>query len=393
MKKQVLLLSMCQALWMSGMSLMIATSALVGLHLTPEPALITLPLALQFFAGMMTSLPASMLMKHIGRRGGFAIGLGLGIIGAAFCAIAVFVNDFTFFCLGSLLLGINSGFAQFYRFAAADVATEDFKSRAISYVLAGGIVAAFIGPNLAHFTRDVFVGAEFAGGYLAIVALYLVSGVVMFFLNIPMPTAAEKSSGGRPLLEIMAQPTFMVAVLCATVGYGTMNLIMTSTPLAMELHNHAFRSTATVIQLHVLGMYVPSFFTGHLIKRFGVTNILITGSISMLACVVVNLSGYQFHHFWIALVLLGIGWNFLFIGGTTLLTETYTPPEKAKTQGSNDLIVFSIVSLTALSSGFLHHLIGWQAMNQATVPGVLIVTFAAVWLGFKRRNKLAAAGA
>ncbi len=385
MKRNVFLLALCQALMLTGTSLMFTTSALVGVRLADSPALATLPLSLQFIGMMLSSFASSMLMKRIGRKSGFSTGLVLALAGAALCASAIYHGSFIGFCIGSVLLGIFNGVGQYYRFTAAEVAPPEFRARAISYVLAGGIVAAFIGPNLARFTRDLIPGSDFSGSYMSLLVVYALSIILVAMTRIPPPDEAERSSGGRPLLRIMAQPVFFVAVLSALVGYGVMNLVMTATPLAMQGCGFDFGQTAHVIQWHVVGMFLPSFFTGRLIERFGVLNIMIAGGVFLVLCIGINLHGITYTHFLTALISLGFGWNFLFIGGTTLLTEVYSPAEKAKTQGINDFIVSTTVACTALSSGYLNFRFGWEVINQAALPAVAIAMAAVFWLMVRRR--------
>ncbi|MDH3638945.1 MAG: MFS transporter [Gammaproteobacteria bacterium] len=380
MKRNVFYLSICQALWMSANSLLIAVSALIGLSLAPLQQLATLPLGLQFLSGTAVALPASLLMRRVGRRAGFVTGLALGVVGAVGCVAAMLAGSFAGFCLGSVLIGACNGFAQYYRFAAADVATDEFRSRAISLVLAGGVIAAFIGPNLANLSKTWVPSAMFAGGFLSIAFLYLVSIGVLFMARLPRPKTAERREIGRSLRAIARQPAFVVAVCGGLVGYGVMNLVMTATPLAMQGHGHHFPDTAFVIQWHLIGMFAPSFLTGHLIKRFGVAEVMAAGALLLLMCVSMNLAGTSVRHFWAALFLLGVGWNFLFIGATTLLTETYTTPEKAKTQGVNDFIVFGVVAVSAMSAGWLHHRFGWTAINWTVIPPVVLILLAALWL-------------
>ncbi|MFT5116272.1 MAG: MFS family permease [Parasphingorhabdus sp.] len=385
MKKNVLILSLCQALMLTGTSTLLATSALVGARLTPEPLLTTLPLALQFLGMMLSSFGASMLMKKIGRRAGFQFGLILALFGAAICASSIFSGSFYGFCLGSLLMGCSNGVGGFYRFAAADVATKEFKARAISYVLAGGVLAAFIGPNLANATRN-FGEAEFAGSYAALLVVYLLSLVLISFSTIPAPSAEEQKSGGRKLSEIVRQPVFFVAAIGALVGYGVMNLVMSATPLAMQACGFEFFQTANVVQWHIVGMFAPSFFTGRLIERYGVLRIMFIGGVLLLAAIAINLHGITYVHFISALVFLGLGWNFLFIGGTTLLTEAYTLREKAKAQGLNDFIVSTTVTFTALSSGYLSLSFGWTILNQAAIPAVIFALLLITWLIRKKQS-------
>jgi MFS family permease len=390
MKKNVWLLSLCQALMNSGNSLLIATSALVGYQLAADPSLATLPLALQFLATMLTSIPASMLMKHVGRRNGFLVGTALGLAGAGLAAWAIVHADFAWFCAGAALFGAFNGFGSYYRFAAADVATDDYRPTAISYVMAGGVIAAFVGPNLANWTSDWLASAQFAGSYLALVGIYAGSLVAQLFLDIPPPSAHEAHDSGRPLREIAAQGTFAVAVLAAALGYGIMALVMTATPLAMHAHAHPFHDTTFVIEWHILGMYAPSFITGHLIRRLGVLNIMLAGAVLNALCVAVNLAGTGLTHFWAGLVLLGVGWNFLFVGGTTLLTETYRIEEKAKTQALNDFLVFTAVTAASLSAGALQHLFGWQVVNLGVLPLIVLVFASVAWLKLRRRALRAA---
>jgi MFS family permease len=387
--KNVVLLALCQASGLSCSALIITITALIGLELAPHRGLATLPLALQFLAMMSTAAPASFFMRRFGRRAGFSLGAVMGMASGGLGMQAVFAQSFVLFCASSILFGAFAAHIQFYRFAAADTASEAYRSRAISLVLAGGLLAAFLGPELAKWSRDLFVPGLYAGGYLCVAALALTSLVLLQFIEIPRPAAKAKGDDGRPLSAIARQPDFVVAVLCAMVGYGAMNLIMTATPLAVVAHNHAFDAAAFVIQWHVVGMFAPSFFTGHLIHRFGVVPILGIGAVLMLGCLAVNLSGIEVAHFWTALVLLGLGWNFLFVGGTTLLTQSYRPEERAKAQALNEFLVFGTVTCTALLSGALYNALGWQAVNLGVGPPLVLVLCAVLWLG--RRRLVAAA--
>ena len=388
MKTNVWLLSFCQAIMNTGNVLLIATSSLVGYTLAANKALATLPLGLQFLATMVTTIPASMLMKHVGRRVGFTVGTLMGLAGALLAAFAILSEAFVLFCIAAALVGAYNGFGTYYRFAAADVATDDYRPTAISYVMAGGVIAAVVGPNLADWTGGLWASAQFAGSYAALAGLYAVSLVTLMWLDIPRPSEHEAHDTGRPLRAIAVQRGFVVAVLGAALGFGTMSLVMTATPLAMHAHAHPFSEAALVIEWHVLGMFAPSFFTGHLIRRFGVLNIMLTGAVLNVLCVAVNLIGTDVAHFWTALVLLGIGWNFLFVGGTTLLTETYEDAEKAKVQALNDFLVFTMVMLSSLSAGALHYHFGWRAVNLGVLPPVALVLCALVWLKWGPRAAL-----
>ncbi len=377
--KNVVILAVCQALGMSCSAMIITVVALVGSSLAPHSLMITLPLAIQFLAMMASAAPASFFMRRFGRRNGFSLGACLGITAGLLGSKAILDADFALFCLASAIFGAFSAHVQYYRFAAADTASESFRSRAISLVLAGGVISAFLGPELAKWSRELLAPVLFAGSYLCISGLALASLVLLQFIQIPKPSAEERGRAGRPLGEIMRQPTFLVAVFCAMVAYGSMNLVMASTPLAMVDCLHPFDAAATVIQWHIVGMYAPSFFTGSLIHRFGIGKVLGAGALLMLACVGVNLSGQEVVHFWVALVLLGLGWNFLFIGGTTLLTQCYRPEERAKVQAVNEFLVFGTVACTALLAGGLYGTFGWTLINLAVVAPLILALLGIAW--------------
>lgn len=381
-KRNIPILALCQALFMSGTSLMVATTALVGFALADDKIYASLPFTLQLLATMFTSIPAAMLMAKIGRKAAFLISTIIAMLGAATCAYAVIEHNFILFTLGSVFIGIFSGFANYYRFTAADSVDHEHKSRAISYVLAGGVLAAIIGPNLANHTRELIDNAAFAGSYASIIALYILSFILLSFLDLPhqKPALNYQPHTGRTLHEIVRQPRFLIAVITGTLGYATMTLVMTATPLAMQHHQHVYADTAFVIQWHVLGMFAPSFFTGHLIKRFGLLSVMSSGAILGLACIFINLLGTSVSHFWFALLLLGISWNFLFIGATTLLTETYSENEKFKAQALNDFLLFSVVACASLFAGILHHEFGWQFVNYLAIPALIIILVSLMWL-------------
>lgn len=378
-QRNILLLAICQAVMMTGTSLLVATSALVGGMLSGSAGLATIPLGLQFGAMTLATIPASLMMQRYGRRAGFMVGILLGLCGVALATYAIVHGHFVLFCVAAVLLGAFNGSGQFYRFAAADVAGVERRARAISLVLAGGIVAGFLGPNLGAWTQTL-MPAQFAASYLILGLLYLIGVAAIAGLRIPLPPRATGPYQGRPLGRIARQPRFAVAVLTATIGYGVMNLLMVATPLSMQGHNHAFSDTAFVIQWHVLAMFVPSFFTGELIRRFGLMPLMATGATLMIACVLVNISGAGVWHYWSGLLLLGLGWNFMFIGGTTMLTETYTETEKGRAQACNDFIVFGTVTMTALSAGSLWQAIGWITLNLAVLPVLALVLLALLWL-------------
>jgi MFS family permease len=384
MKRNVALLALSQAMLITGTSLLLASCALVGMTLTSIKSLATLPLALLFLAQMATTIPASLYMQRVGRRLGFITSAVFGMAGAAIATIGVFKAEFSIFCFGTILIGVFNGFGQYYRFAAAETAPEEYRSRAISYVLAGGLIAAFAGPNLAKWSRQL-LPEEFAGSFAILIGIYLLALGIAFFLRMPEPGAAARATGGRPLGEIARQPAYLVAVASAMVGYGVMNFIMIATPLAMHDYAHPFSDTAFVIQWHVFGMFAPSFFTGQLIRKFGTANIMLAGVLLLGLCVGINFSGIAVIHFWSSLIFLGLGWNFMFVGATTLLTETYFLNEKARAQALNDFIVFGTVTLTSFSSGAVQNILGWKTINMAVIPFLILIGLANLWLRRKQK--------
>lgn len=380
MKKNVLLLALCQALAMTGNIILFTVAALIGQTLATDKSLATLPLALLQLATMSVIFPASMLMRRGGRQFGFITGILIGLAGAGLGIYAVFTHHFGLFCLSAILFGSFNSFVGFYRFTAVEVATDAFRSQAIALVMAGGVVAALVGPQLATWSKDWLQPATFAGSLVMIAILQVLSLGILLGLKLPRPVITELQSPGRSLPIIMQQPLFIVAVLGSMLGYGVMVMVMTATPLAMVANAHPFHEAATVIQWHVLGMFAPSFITGFLIARFGVLTILGWGGMISLLCILINLWGSGLLSFIVALMLLGIGWNFLFIGSTTLLTGTYTPAEKAKTQAVHDFLMFGFVAFATILSGSLFQNLGWRAVNLAGIPMVVSILAAIIWL-------------
>lgn len=370
------MLATCQAMLNTTGSIYVAVAALVGAALTDSPGLATLPVALAVVGTAASTFPASLLMKRVGRRTGFIIGAGIGVLGTSAAAYAIVASSFGLFCGAALVIGSYRAFGNLYRFAAADVAPADFKSRAISYVLAGGVIAGFIGPSIAKLTRTAVASHEFVGCLLAMTGLAALTAVLVSFIRIPRPTAAATAEAERPLSAIARQPKLIAAVVAGAVGYAVMALLMTATPLAMIAHHHGFDRSATVIQWHVVAMFLPSFVTGSLIARFGLVRILLTGAALLAVACVIGALGTSFAHFISGLVLIGLGWNFLFIGGSTLLTRVHTDAERAKTQGLNDFIVFGCVAVASLSSGELLHAFSWAAINLAALPVVVAAAIA-----------------
>jgi predicted MFS family arabinose efflux permease len=377
--RNVALLVFCQALAMTSITILFTVAALIGDRLAVDKSLATLPLALLQIAVMITTIPASLLMKQRGRRFGFVLGTVIGLVGAGLGVASTVMGNFWLFCLATTLFGIFNGFVGFYRFAAADAASESFRAQAISFVVAGGVVAAVVGPGLASWTKD-WLTATFAGSLVPIVGLQVVTLGVLQGIDMPPLSASEQRESGRSLGQIMQQPVFIVATLGSMVGYGVMVLLMTATPLAMVAIDHPFEAAASVIQWHILGMFAPSFFTGFLIARFGVLSIILSGIVLNFLCVGVNGFGVEVGHFRVALTLLGIGWNFMFVGSTTLLTATYTPAEKAKTQAMHDFLMFACVAVATFLSGRILNDVGWTAVNQTAVPGLVLALVAVLWL-------------
>jgi len=384
-KKNIALLCTTQALLITNNTILIAINGLAGFALASDKSLATLPVTAYVIGAALTTLPMSHLMRRVGRVNGFSLGTLIGIFGAMICGYAVYSHSFWTLCLGTLVMGIYNASGQYYRFAAADVASADFKSKAISLVMAGGLVGGVLGPQTSKFTKDM-LPAEFLGSYLALIGFCVVALALQRLMEIPRLTAAEQREHGRPLKEIARQPAFVVAVLSGTVGYGVMNLLMTATPLAMKSCAHPFSDAAFVIQWHVIAMFAPSFVTGSLIRRFGVRTILFTGVLLNFACVAIALAGVDVMHFWLALVMLGVGWNFMYLGGTTLLTETHTSPEKAKVQGANDMAIFITMAVSSASSGWLFTARGWEVMNYGAIPFLLLTGLAILFYGRRARS-------
>ncbi len=387
-KKNVALLAGCQAMLFTNNVTLISLAALAGFSLADNKMLATLPATAYVVGAALSTLPASFFMKRYGRQTGFQVGTAMGMAGALVCCLALWLHSFWLLCAGVLVLGVYNAFGQYYRFAAADAASQDFKAKAISLVLTGGLVGGIIGPELSKHTRDMFA-VPFLGAYASLIVFCLVTMALLTFIRIPAPGAAERHEPVRPLSIIMAQPAFIVAVTGSALGYGVMNLLMTATPLAMGLCGHPYSAAAFVVQWHVIGMFAPSFFTGSLIKRYGVLGVMFVGVVLESLCVAIALSGALVANFWWALLLLGIGWNFLYVGGTTLLTECYRVSEKAKAQGTHDFLVFLTTATSSFSSGLLMNRNGWAMLNYAAMPVLALIGTAIAWLALQRRAAVA----
>lgn len=384
-RRNVPLLSFAQGMFMTVQSMGTVTLPLAALAMLEQKWLATMPLFLNHAGIMAMTIPASLLMARIGRRWGFTIGAMLSILFGTFAALAVWRSSFELLCFAAFLKGSAAAFAHYYRFAAADVSPLSLKPRAISYVMAGGIAAGFIGPELAKRTVDWFAPVTFMGVFVALSIVAAASLILLQNLRIPPLTLQEKAKGGRSMREIVRQPAYITAVMSSMFGYAVMTLVMTSTPLAIVACGYGFYESATVIQWHIIAMFVPSFFTGHLIQRFGVLPVIGTGAMIELGCALVNLAGVDFWNFLIANVLVGLGWNFAYVGGSTLLTRTYEPVERAKVQASHDFIVYATTATAALASGVMHASAGWTAINYATLPLMASIVLATLWLAAKQR--------
>ncbi|MEO5672637.1 MAG: MFS transporter [Ramlibacter sp.] len=387
MHHQVLLLATAQALFQTGAVMVMAIGGLAGSALAPSPQLATLPIAAMFLGTALATVPASTWMARVGRRTGFLAGSGCGIAAGLLAAAGSLLGSIWIMSAGTFFMGVYQGFGQFYRFAAGEVANDAFRPRAISLVLAGGVVAALLGPWLGRWGSNLLAPA-YTASFLLLALVSVCATFVLWGLRVPAPPAAAPGSG-RTLMEIMRQPAYLVALFGAVTGFGVMVMAMTATPLAMIHHQHNLADATTVLQLHFLGMFVPSFFTGSLVARFGVLRIMMTGVALLAAHVMVTLTGHQFQSFAGALVLLGVGWNFLFIGGTTLLTTTYTPAERGRAQAANDLTVVLVALSSSLAAAPLLQMLGWQSMNLALLPWLAAAALAIGGLGWKRRRAAA----
>ncbi len=386
-KRNVLILSATQALFQTVSVMVITLSGVVGWMLAEDKSLATLPIALMIVAAAVTMIPASLFMQRFGRKAGFLLGAILGCAAGLLAAVAIWLESFPLFVAANMLVGSYQAFAQYYRFAAADAASADCKSRAISWVIAGGVIAAVAGPNLVIFTQNVGTVPS-ALTYLTMVALGILAILLLSRLALPPVVATAASDTPRALPAIMRQPIFLTALAGSAIGSAVMLLVMTATPLAMQSCGLPLSSAATVIQWHVLGMFAPSFFTGNLIRRFGVLTIMGTGVALLLGHVAIALSGMAYLHFLSGLILLGLGWNFLFIGGSTLLTEAYRSSERAKVQAAHDFLMYVAISIATFSSGSLLNAFGWQSVNLAVLPMLAIALLMIISLGMQRKRAL-----
>ncbi len=385
MNRHLWLLAICQGLFLTNNVTFIAINGLVGLSLAPLGWMATLPVMGYVVGGALSTGLVAKTQHRFGRRMSFQLGLLVALVSTLVCAYAVLSKNFGLLCAATVVAGYYNANASLYRFAAAELAAPAWREKAVSLVMAGGLIGAVLGPNLAQQTRTL-LDAPFAGAYVALALVALLSMAVLAFIDFPPPVVKQTATGGRPLGEIMRQPAFIVAAATGALGYGVMNLLMAATPLAMQQCSLPFSDVALVLEWHVIGMFAPGFFTGHLIKRFGTLPIMGVGVLLNAACIMVALSGVDLHQFLIALFLLGVGWNFLFTGSTTLSLQTYTPEEKDRAQGALNFFVFAILALSSFSSGVLVTTRGWALLNMGSLVPVALTGFALVLLAMQQRQ-------
>jgi MFS family permease len=388
------LLATAQAIHMSAQSITTVIAGLIGYSLAPDKTLATMPFSAQVVGTLLMTIPASLILKRIGRKRGFTLGALIGCVGALVGMAAVFRADFWLLSIGHLIFGFSVPFQGYYRFAAADSAPPGWQSRAISWTLAGGVIAAFAGPNLATWSREWFSPVLFGGCYLAMACLTLMLALTLQWLRLPPPRPIEAGRAAppaRPLRRILSQPKAVAAVISAAVGFSSMTFLMVATPLAMVECDFGFADAAFVIQWHALAMFGPSFFTGSLIARFGAPSVILAGLVANLLCLSMTLSGVDLHNFLAGLVLLGIGWNFMYIAGTALLTQCYTSSEWEKTQSANDFLVYAMVAAASFASGAAQAALGWTAVNLSLLPGLAVTLMALAYLARVDRAAMRAA--
>ena len=376
----------------TGRGLFMVTSPAVALSIAPHLALATLPTALVVVGTAIAAMPASLFSRRVGRKVGFLCGTALAAASGTACTTAIYFESFWLLALGGLLFGLFAGFAQLYRFAVADVTSEAFRPRAISLVLAGGVFAGLAGPQLADWGEFLVSSRQFMGGFLFMIAVSLLAALTLMFLRIPNLTQKQMEGPQRPLLQIMKQPVFIAATVSATVAQSVMNFLMTATPIAMiHICGHSFGSMTSVIGWHTVAMFAPGFFTGNLIKKFGEIKMIAAGLILEAACISIALSGIEILNFWLAMFLLGIGWNFTFTAATSLITNAYTPAERGKTQGMMNQIIYTVVAIGSLSSGAFVHFFGWNWVNIGAIPLLVIAAVVVIW--YVQRGKHSSAPA
>ncbi|MGH8804836.1 MAG: MFS transporter, partial [Polaromonas sp.] len=376
----------CQGLFLTNNVTFIAINGLVGLNLAPLGWMATLPVMGYVVGGALSTGLVARTQSRFGRKTSFQLGLVVAVASALLCCYAAYSKDFWLLVAATVVAGYYNANAQLYRFAAAELALPSFREKAISLVMAGGLIGAVAGPNLAAHTRSL-TEVPFAGAYLALAGVALLSMLLLAFMQFPPPPAQQAASGGRPLGEIMRQPVFIVAAAAGALGFGVMNLLMAATPIAMQICGLPFSDVALVLEWHVIGMFAPGFFTGHLIKRFGTLPIMAVGLALNGLCVAIALSGVDFKQFLGALFLLGLGWNFLFTGATSLALTAYRPEEKDKAQGALNFCVFVVLALSSLASGVLVTTQGWVLLNVGSLLPLGLTGLALAWLAVDQRGR------
>ena len=385
MNKHLWLLAICQGLFLTNNVTFIAINGLVGLSMAPLGWMATLPVMGYVVGGALSTGLVAQTQTRLGRKMSFQVGLLVALASTLLCAYAASEHNFWLLCVATVVAGYYNANATLYRFAAAELAPVAWREKAVSLVMAGGLIGAVLGPNLAQYTRNL-MATPFVGAYLALAVVALVSMGLLAFIDFPPVPVKSSTGAGRPLAEIMRQPTFIVAAATGALGYGVMNLLMAATPLAMQQCNLPFSDVALVLEWHVIGMFAPGFFTGHLIKRFGTLPVMAVGVVLNALCIGVALSGVELHQFVIALFLLGVGWNFLFTGSTTLSLQTYAPEEKDRAQGALNFFVFATLAVTSLASGVLVTTSGWTWLNLGSTVPVALTGAALVWLWQRKRH-------
>jgi predicted MFS family arabinose efflux permease len=388
-RRNALVLAVTQALAGGNNTVLVATAGIVGTTLAPDKGLATLPISI-FVLGMWAgTLPIGVLARRLGRRNALQIGTVCGVLTGLICCVAVLEGSFLLFNVGAVFSGFYASAHQSYRFAAADTASDAFRPKAISWVLLGGVFAGVVGPQLVIGTKELWPPYLFAATYIGQSALALVSAGVLMLLSIPKPPPRSEVGDGRPLAEIAKEPRFIVAVVCGVASYSMMNLVMTSAPLAMVMCNHSITDATLGLQWHVLGMYAPSFITGTLIARFGIERITGLGLGLIVVAAAIGIAGISLWHFWIGLVLLGVGWNFAFVGATTMVTACHRPDERNKVQAFNDFLVFGSMAIGSFSSGMLLVNFGWATVNEVVFPVVLAAGALLAWGTLRGRTRMA----
>lgn len=382
--RNIALLAISQAIFMTTVNINIIVTSLVGVAIAPEPWLATLPLSMVFISSMLTTLPASLIMGRFGRKIIFIIAAIIGVIACLLLGQATIIKSFTLFMAASTMLGLTHGVAQFYRYAAADNAEKENKARALSLVVAGGILAAFLGPNLSRLTFTAIPDHLYAGCFFAAAGVQAVALLALPFLRIKLPAVTDKTMSSVPIGTIFRQPFFIAGLVSASIGYGVMTFVMTATPLQIvNTERFGNDSNAIIIQWHVVAMLLPSLFTGHLIRRFGVIPILWSGIIFYLAMMMVTLSGNSFWHYFVTLILLGLGWNMLFVGGSSIVAQSCSPEQRPRVQGMADLTITFMMAMSSLAAATMHYLYGWQVMIMMSVALVLVISVSIIFAMFR----------